>query len=244
MPFTQPYRMIVSIAPKQRKLDIIHFMEKKSIPCLIVKDCVGNLLIEKMSTSFKWMKTFSTFKVNEFVLKISTYTNEEDYCILLMHTMQIYEGINRIFTTGLKQKLGKPELLAKQLRVKYCHAILTSDLNSMKEEVLKNATSFKETKTVIGRHISSVTDQELIDYVMAVNKDNGDVIIDSELMQVTRKGLQTMQPGVWLSDMAIDIAGIYGTLHKPGVLYFPTIIKDLPTKKNLKTQYIKFHYFQ
>ncbi|KAK9756449.1 hypothetical protein RND81_01G098400 [Saponaria officinalis] len=149
----------------------------------------------------------------------------------------------RLFLSRTSKKLGKPELLAKQLRVKYCHAILTSDLNSMKEEVLKNATSFKETKTVIGRHISSVTDQELIDYVMAVNKDNGDVIIDSEWMQVTRKGLQTMQPGVWLSDMAIDIAGIYGTLHKPGVLYFPTIIKDLPTKKNLKTQYIKFNYF-
>ncbi|KAK9689891.1 hypothetical protein RND81_09G088600 [Saponaria officinalis] len=202
-----------------------------------------NSLIKKMSTSFRWIKTLSTFKTNEFVPKISTCTIEDDFCILLMRTMEIYKGSNRIFTTGFKEKFGKPDLLAKRLRVKYCHAILTSDLNSMKEEVIKNATIFKETKTVIGRHISTVTDKELIDHVMAVDKDKQAVIIETEWMQVTRAGLQSLQPGTWISDMVIDLVGIYGTLQKPGLLYFPTIIKDLPLKKSLKNQYIKLHYF-
>ncbi|XP_056683227.1 uncharacterized protein [Spinacia oleracea] len=105
-------------------------------------------LAKALSKHFKGKKNnkaskVTSFKVQEFVLEWEKPKEWCDVGLYLMRYMETYKGDMKAWDPQLKLQT---DAFLKKLRVKYCHSILTSEVNSLKETIEKKWREFQKLK--------------------------------------------------------------------------------------------------
>ncbi|KAK9666730.1 hypothetical protein RND81_14G207100 [Saponaria officinalis] len=174
-----------------------------------------------MVTKSRYFMDVERFKIQTFAVGIDTLTgNFCDNGICLMRFMETYKGRCNFYTTGITNSAkGGVVGAIDRLKVFYCHSILTSEMNVMRSEVIRNA-----------RQLGSV---------------DGDVSVDTVWMHVTYRGIRSLLAKQPVADMIVDMASIYATLGVQDVAYLPTTVRFLDVAKSqlsIGRQYVKLLY--
>ncbi|KAK9755426.1 hypothetical protein RND81_01G024000 [Saponaria officinalis] len=194
-PFITPNMLLVCVNFQTSMIDVFSASQPSQILFSAHVQLVKNFIKRTMIPKSRYFLDVEHFKIQTFAVGIDALP--DNFCdngICLMRFMETYKGRRNFYTTGITNSAkGGVAGAIDRLKVLYCHSIITSEMNVMRSEVIRNARQLGSVDGSLPPDDALLCKDMLLQRVMQrvrnVQKFDYDVAVDTVWMHVTYRGI-------------------------------------------------------